>query len=160
MTPHQGIVKHFFEPGNIIAAIVPKDTLSRSFAQSASAHARRREIQCPSQSWSKALPATDSNPQPTPAPHPALRQLALQAAALMVVLSLAWPYFGLRNESLPWPATALAIGGVALLIASWTLQPWWWGLIHTLFSPLAWYISTLSIAPGWFLLAFILMLLV
>jgi hypothetical protein len=52
-----------------------------------------------------------------------LRQLALQFSALIFVLSLAWPYYGLRNEELPWPETAFAIGAVALLIATLTRQP-------------------------------------
>lgn len=87
-------------------------------------------------------------------------QLALQCVAAFIVISLCWPYFGIRNEILPWPGTALAIGVIALLIARITKQPWWWQLIHTIFAPLAWGISELSIAPGWFLLAFILTLLV
>jgi len=91
---------------------------------------------------------------------PYLRQLALQCAAAFAVLSLAWPYFLLRNEALPWPTTAFAIGALALLIASLTRQAWWWRLIHALFAPLAWLAADLSIDPGWFLLGFILMLLV
>jgi hypothetical protein len=92
-----------------------------------------------------------------PETRPQVRQLALQCAALIVVLSLAWPYFGLRDQALPWPETALAIGAVALLIASLTRQPWWWRVIHALFAPLAWAVSAFGIAPGWFLLAFILL---
>lgn len=92
--------------------------------------------------------------------RPHLRQLALQFAALFAVLSLAWPYFGMRNEELPWPATAFAIGGVALLIATLTRQPWWWRAIHTVFAPLAWGVAQLAIDPGWFLLIAILLLLV
>lgn len=107
-----------------------------------------------------------SSPTPEPDLPPAaqtrqhFRQLTLQAAAAFVVLSLAWPYFGIRNEALPWPQTAFAIGGVALLIASLTRQPWWWRLIHALFAPLAWGAVALAIDPGWFLLTFILMLLI
>ena len=92
--------------------------------------------------------------------HAYWRQLALQCAAAFAVLSLAWPYFGIRDETLPWPATAAAIGGAALLLAVLTHQPWWWRLIHAIFAPLAWGVATLSVAPGWFLLAFVLMLLV
>ncbi|MEI7613107.1 MAG: class I SAM-dependent methyltransferase [Betaproteobacteria bacterium] len=92
--------------------------------------------------------------------RPHLRQLALQFAAVFAVLSLAWPYYGLRNEPLPWPETALAIGSIALLISIISRQPWWWRLIHTFFAPLLWAASELSIDPGWFLLAFILLLLV
>ncbi len=96
----------------------------------------------------------------SPQTRPHVRQLALQCAATFAVLSLAWPYVGFRGEALPWPETALAIGGVALLISTLTRQPWWWRLIHALFAPLAWGIAALSIDPGWFLLAFLLMLLV
>ncbi len=92
-----------------------------------------------------------------PETRPHMRQLALQCAALILVLSLAWPYFGLRGETLPWPETALAIGAVALLIASLTHQPWWWRVIHALFAPLACAVAALTIDPGWFLLAFILL---
>lgn len=105
-------------------------------------------------------PTTDPDQTDSPRSRQPMRQLTLQFAAAFVVLSLAWPYFGIRNEILPWPATALAIGGVALLIASLTRQPWWWRLIHALFAPLAWGVATLGIAPGWFLLTFVLLLLV
>ncbi len=91
---------------------------------------------------------------------PQIRQLALQFAAALAVLSLAWPYYGIRNEELPWPQTAFAIGGIAALFATISRQPWWWRLIHALFAPLAWSVSRLAIDPGWFLLLFILLLLV
>lgn len=106
------------------------------------------------------VPVADGPPALPETPQhlrPQLRQLALQCAALIVVLSLAWPYFGLRNEPLPWPETALAIGAVALLIASFTHQAWWWRVIHALFAPLACAVAALSLDPGWFLLAFILL---
>jgi len=112
-------------------------------------------------------PETDASPPPDAPPtqsrpqlRPQLRQLALQFAALLAVISLAWPYYAMRNEELPWPATAFAIGAVALLIATLTRQPWWWRAIHTLFAPLAWGVAQLSIDPGWFLLTAILLLLV
>jgi hypothetical protein len=91
---------------------------------------------------------------------PPLRQLALQFAAVMVVLSLAWPYYGINGEPMPWPALAAAIGSVALLLASITRQPWWWRLIHAAFAPLAWAVALLEIDPGWFLLAALMLLLV
>lgn len=94
------------------------------------------------------------------ATHSAVRQLALQLAAAFAVLSFAWPYYLIRNEPLPWPQTAFAIGAVALLAAWVTRQPWWWRLIHAAFAPLAAAVATLGIAPGWFLLAFMAMLLV
>lgn len=102
------------------------------------------------------------------APHPSepfyqrphIRQLAVQFAAVIAVLSLAWPYYGVRDEVLPWPDTAFAIGGCAFLIAALTRQPWWWRLIHLAFAPLAWLGAQWQIDPGWFLLAFGLLLLV
>lgn len=102
-------------------------------------------------------------PEPTETPRPfapQLRQLALQFAATLAVLSLAWPYYGIRNEQLPWPQTATAIGFVALMLATLTHQPWWWRLMHALFAPLVWAASTLHIDPGWYLLLFIALLLV
>ncbi|WP_291993927.1 class I SAM-dependent methyltransferase [Candidatus Accumulibacter sp. ACC003] len=89
-----------------------------------------------------------------------LRQLALQLAAVLAVVSLAWPYYGIRTEQLPWPQTAFAIGGVALSLAALTRQRWWWWLIHALFAPLAWAASQLAIDPGWYLLSLIMLLLV
>lgn len=113
--------------------------------------------------WSTALsssPSQSGSPShialSTPCSH--LRQLALQCAATFTVLSLSWPIFLIRDEALPWPGIALAIGGIALLGASITSQLWWWRLIHALFAPLIWAASTFAIDPGWFLLAFILML--
>jgi hypothetical protein len=91
---------------------------------------------------------------------PPLRQLALQFAAAIAVLSLAWPYYGVRNEPLPWLGVALAIGAAALFFATLTRQPWWWQTIHALFAPLAFAVAQLSIDPGWFLAAAILLLLV
>lgn len=91
---------------------------------------------------------------------PPLRQLALQFAALIAVLSLAWPYYGLKGETLPWAGVALATGGSALLLATLTRQPWWWKAMHAAFAPLAWAVAQLQIDPGWFLLAAILLLLV
>lgn len=91
---------------------------------------------------------------------PPLRQLALQFAAVLAVLSLAWPYYGMRGEVLPWGETALLIGAVALLLASVTRQPWWWRVIHFAFAPLAWGVALLEIDPGWFLAAFVTLLLI
>jgi hypothetical protein len=91
---------------------------------------------------------------------PPIRQLALQGAAAILVLSLAWPYFGLHGEAMPWRETSLAIGGAALLFATLSRQPWWWRVIHAGFMPLVWFTQTLAIDPGWFLLATILLLLV
>lgn len=89
-----------------------------------------------------------------------IRQFALQGAAVILVLSLAWPYFGWNAEAMPWLQTSLAIGGVALLFATLSRQPWWWRLMHAVFMPLIWLTHSLAIEPGWFLLAFVLLLLV
>lgn len=51
------------------------------------------------------------------------RQLALQGAAIIVVLSLAWPYFGWKAEPMPWRETAFAIGGVAFFSRRWPASP-------------------------------------
>jgi len=103
---------------------------------------------------------TDSEPEHGSASRPHLRQLALQSAAAFAVLSLAWPYFGIQNLVFPWPWIAVAIAGVALLFSILTRNPWWWSFIHAIFAPMAWWISTRGIAPGWFLLAFFSLLLV
>lgn len=89
-----------------------------------------------------------------------IRQFALQGAAAIAVLSLAWPYYGLNGEAIPWRETSLAIGGVALVLATVTRQPWWWRAIHALFVPLAWLVQQMAVDPGWFLLAAIGLLLV
>lgn len=107
-----------------------------------------------------SLPQPDSEHAVPAAANSAVRQLALQAASAFAVLSLAWPYFLVRSEPLPWPQTAFAIGAVALLAAWTTRQPWWWRLIHAAFAPLAAGVATLGIDPGWFLVAFMATLLV
>src|SRR5574343_1873896 len=91
---------------------------------------------------------------------PPLRQLALQGAAVILVLSLGWPDYGLHAEAMPWLETSLAIGSVALVLATLSRQPWWWKLIHGGFMPLVWFTHTLAIDPGWLLLAAIVLLLV
>lgn len=105
-------------------------------------------------------PSSDRSDAPTATLARPLRQLALQAAAVLAVLSLAWPYYGVRGEELPWPQTAFAIGAVALLLATLSHQPWWWRILHAVFAPLAWGVALLQIDPGWFLLASMLLLLV
>lgn len=89
-----------------------------------------------------------------------MRQFALQGAAVILVLSLAWPYYGWQVAALPWLETSLAIGGVAFAMATLSRQPWWWRLIHSGFMPLVWATQRLAIDPGWFLFAFIALLLV
>ena len=71
-------------------------------------------------------------------PFSVMRQIALQGAAVVLVLSLAWPYFGWRAEPLPWGETRLAIGAAAFAFASAARQPWPWRVTHLLAMPLAW----------------------
>ncbi len=89
-----------------------------------------------------------------------VRHIAIQTAGLLIYLALAWPYFGFKGEELPWPESTYAIGICAFLIASGARQPWWWRLIHLAFVPLLWKTSQIGIEPGWFLLAFIGLLLI
>lgn len=88
------------------------------------------------------------------------RQLALQGASALLVLALAYPYYGMRSEAMPWAEVSFAIGFIAFLVACFTRQPIWWRFLHALFAPLVWTVSQYNIDPGWFLLAFILLLLV
>jgi hypothetical protein len=60
---------------------------------------------------------------------------------------------------MPWQQTSLLIGMVALALATVSRQPWWWRLIHGSFMPLIWLTYQLAIDPGWFLLAFVVLLL-
>jgi len=89
-----------------------------------------------------------------------IRQLALQGAAVLLVLSLAWPTYLFLDRPFNWPVSAVGIGVVACLLAVVTRQRWWWQLIHLLFTPLAIWVASLNVDPGWFLLAFILLMLV
>ncbi len=91
---------------------------------------------------------------------PAARQFALQAAAAILVLSVAWPYYGWQAAAIPWAETSYAIGCVGFALATLSRQPWWWRLIHLLFLPAVWFTHQLQIDPGWFLAAFVLLLLV
>lgn len=55
---------------------------------------------------------------------------------------------------------ALLQGGIAALISFRQRVPLWWLPIHLIFTPLAVAVQRLGIAPGWFLAAFLLLLLV
>ena len=76
---------------------------------------------------------------PEAPPESPFRQLALQGAAVICVLSLAWPYFGWIAQPLPWRETSLAIGGVAFVFATLARQPWPWRILHAAFMPLTWF---------------------
>ncbi|MDD3482757.1 class I SAM-dependent methyltransferase [Azovibrio restrictus] len=79
------------------------------------------------------------------------RQLSLQAAAALLIFSLAWPYYYLRATAWDWAPVAAAIGGAAFAAARLTRQPWWWQIIHLLFAPLLWAGLQLQISPLWYL---------
>lgn len=83
------------------------------------------------------------------------KQLALQLAAALAVLSLAWPLVGFSGNTLDWRLTAGAIGAAAFLFSWVTHQPIWWRAIHALFAPAAWAVAQTEVNPGWFLFAFI-----
>lgn len=89
---------------------------------------------------------------------PPLRQLALQAAAAILVLSLAWPYYLVIQVPLDWEATAYLIGIAAFALATWGRLTWWWRLIHLMFVPAALLVSRLDIDPLWFLAIFLMLL--
>lgn len=97
---------------------------------------------------------SDERP-PLPAP---LRQLAVQAAAAILVLSLAWPYYLIVQVPLDWAATGYLIGIAAFALATWGRLAWWWRLIHLIFVPAAVLMARLEIEPLWFLAAFLVLL--
>ena len=88
---------------------------------------------------------------------PAIRQLALQAAAAFAVLSLAWPLFIFLDRAWDWGLVGTAIGALAFLLATATRQPWWWRLIHAGFAPLAVWASRFALPPEAFLAAFVIL---
>lgn len=83
------------------------------------------------------------------------RQFALQSTAILTTAALAWPYYAVHEGVLPWGLLAIATGFCAGLLSAVSRQRLWWTFIHAVFVPLAWYVSTLRIPPGWFLLAFL-----
>lgn len=101
----------------------------------------------------------DDSPSSAPG-TPYRRQLFLQCSAAFAVLSIAWPYYLLRQQPLPWIESSLLIGALAFLFACLTRQRWWWRAIHAVFAPAAVVVSGMNIAPHWYLVAFALMYLV
>jgi hypothetical protein len=105
-------------------------------------------------------------PQPlktVPAEHAPLR-LALLAqlggAGLVAMLLFGLAQFS-QVDFLQAPLLlALLQGGLAAIIAQRQRAPRWWMIIHIVFLPLVIFVHGLSIAPGWFLAAFVLLLLV
>jgi SAM-dependent methyltransferase len=93
-------------------------------------------------------------PAPSPLRDAILAQLlgSLFAAALIY---LAWPRL--------WdtPLAAAAVQGACSALAAYKLEsPSWWIGIHLVFVPLVVAASTLGIAPGWYLAAFVVSLLI
>jgi hypothetical protein len=102
-----------------------------------------------------ADPAADASAL-RPAYHP-FRQLAVQGAAAILVLSLAWPYYGVVGRPYDWPVVCLLIGITASVFARLAGHPVWWRIIHLFFAPLAWLVAQVQIDPAWFLVGFILL---
>lgn len=90
---------------------------------------------------------------------PAHRQFALQAAAALLVLSLAWPFYHFREADWNWALVSLTMGGTAFLMAHFSRQPWWWRLIHGVFAPLLWLGLQLELPPIVHLIVFLLLFL-
>ena len=86
------------------------------------------------------------------------RHFAIQVIAVMAVFSLVWLARTISYGLLSWASLSLAVGVCAGLLAWATNQPVWWRFIHSAFVPLVWAINSLDIEPGWFLLAFVLLL--
>jgi hypothetical protein len=76
---------------------------------------------------------------------------------LLTILTLSWAQVNLwRIPLLP----AVLQGAVAVMIAFRQGAPRWWLMIHLTFAPLVVVVHGLDIAPGWFLAAFVLLLLI
>ena len=89
-----------------------------------------------------------------------VRSCVLQAAAVFLAFSIAWPFYVLRVAEWSWPAVCAASGAFAFLMARAARKPWWQQLIHLLFVPALWAAMQFNIAPGWYLGGFLLLLLV
>ncbi len=76
---------------------------------------------------------------------------------LLTTLTLSWAQVNLWQIPL---ILAMLQGAVAALIAFRQGAPRWWLAIHLAFAPLVVVVHGLDIAPGWFLAAFMLLLLV
>ncbi|MCE1181309.1 MAG: class I SAM-dependent methyltransferase [Rhodocyclales bacterium] len=73
------------------------------------------------------------------------RPIALQGASVIITLSLAWPYYGLHGRPLPWLATSLVIGGIALLLAMSMRYTWPARLLHAALMPTIWLLQELAL---------------
>lgn len=93
----------------------------------------------------------------TPA-SPLRGALCAQIVGALIAFSLVW----LSRAFVSWPLFPVAmLQGLCAALVSWRLgAPRWWWFINLLFMPLAVLALALDIAPGWYLLAFGLTLLV
>lgn len=91
---------------------------------------------------------------------PWMRQLVIQGGALILVLSLIWPWVAVTGQKFNPRDIAMAVGAGAFILAILARQPWWWRMIQLGFAPLAWWVSQLHIPPLWFLAAFTVLFLV
>lgn len=83
------------------------------------------------------------------------QQFALQSTAILLIAAFAWPYYSVHNNAVPWGLLGIATGLCAGALSLASRQRLWWTVIHSLFVPLAWYVSSLQIPPSLFLIAFI-----
>lgn len=92
------------------------------------------------------------------ASSPLRAALFAQVSGALMAFSLIW----LARPFIALPLFHIAVlQGLCAALVSWRLEaPRWWWLIHLLFMPLAVLALALRIAPGWYLLAFLLTLLV
>jgi SAM-dependent methyltransferase len=89
-----------------------------------------------------------------------IRHFSLQLAVVLLVFSMAWPFYYLRAAKWDGAIVSLAIGLVAFVVARLARAPWWWQLIHLLFAPCLWIGLHLPISPLWHLGAFVMLLLI
>ncbi|MDO8959628.1 MAG: methyltransferase type 12 [Rhodocyclaceae bacterium] len=102
------------------------------------------------------------HPPDKPEPSPFAAALLAQAGGVATVLALAFALAQATQLGF-WQfplVPALTQGVAAALIALWQRAPRWWLPIHLGFAPLAVTVYGLDIAPGWFLAAFVLTLLI
>ena len=91
-------------------------------------------------------------------PSPLRSALFAQIAGALIAISLVWLARSFVQPSLLHLAL---LQGLCAAFVSWRLgSPRWWWLINLLFMPMVVLALALQIAPGWYLLAFVLTLLV
>lgn len=107
----------------------------------------------PSQLASRIMPDMSAS-----APSPLRSAFFAQIIGALMAFSLVW----LARPFIALPLFHVAVlQGLCAALVSWRLDaPRWWWLINLLFMPLAVLALALQIAPGWYLLAFALTLLV